>query len=44
MTTEMNQSHCYDLILALPDKTNKANKIQPKFLTLIKEPEMVVEC
>ena len=33
MTTEINQSHCYDLILSLPDKTNKANKIQSKFLT-----------
>ena len=33
MTTEINQSHCYDLFLSLPDKTNKANKIQSKFLT-----------
>ena len=34
MTPEINQSLCYNLILSLPDKQNKANMIQPKFLTL----------
>ena len=33
MTTEINQSHCCDLFLSLPDKQNKANKIQSKSLT-----------
>ena len=33
MTTEINQSHCYDLFLPLPDKQNIANKIQSESLT-----------
>ena len=43
MTTEINQSHCYDLILSLPDKQNKANKIQSKFLTQPTLPRHVYE-
>ena len=43
MTTEINQSHCYHLILTLLDKKqHKANKVQPKFLTLPTLPQTCI--
>ena len=43
MTTEINQSHCYDLILSLSDKTKQSYKIQSKSLTLPTLPRHVYE-